>query len=232
MNRMWPLMVLYLCLSVAPASALPAHKVDGNLDDWGLNPQTVVTGNFFTKGEVFDELTLVPSTDDIDFTVEDSQPSAWDLSEYYDYEALYFDDTADLFYVAVIASHPWDKDSSTIRVTANDVTVSVPDADEFAWDNLHTDEVKRWFFFLPVDVPFPNYVYEAAWSTTRFGNPENGSLVNVYANCFCSASCRTPDSISLDAYTDQAVTPEPSTVALVAVALVGLGVVYRIRNRK
>lgn len=219
--RLGVIVAMFLTLAFAPAAgALPSYVVDGSIEDWGVQLDTFDSGWWWWSATSFDKDSFTPGAGTIDFVEEDRWPS-WD--EPYDYEAIYFDDTPSYFYVGVVSSHPWNPAKNTIRITANGYTYSTPDVDMFAWSDLNVDEA-TWL------ATYPNYFFEAAWSTARFDFAGEGTQVIVYANC-CCCCCKGSDKIWLRDGTVNNPLPEPTTIALMGLGLLGLGV-NRLAKRK
>ncbi|MFO7958242.1 MAG: PEP-CTERM sorting domain-containing protein [Candidatus Brocadiia bacterium] len=201
------------------AAAVPSYAVDGSLDDWGVKLERFYWSSWSGWGIAFEQDSFVPDPlGTINYTVQDYWPS--DNRPYggeeYDYEAMYMDDTVDSYYLAVIVSHPWEwyRETNTLLLTVNGVTVQQPDFEEFISVNLGMSERIGGYWY-------PNYLWEARISKSRFPYPTSGTSIYAYANQSCGN-----DSIDLNGDTNHVI-PEPTTVALLAMGLVGLGAVGR-----
>lgn len=158
----------------------------------------------------------------IDYKVEDYLPS--DSKPYggegSDYEAAYMDDDAECVYVGVISSRPWNPGDTVLRVSSLGVTIDAEDFDAFAWADLGADEVINY-------TSFANFYFEGKIAKGRFGEVEEATRVQLYANC---GGCVPPDLIYLCDDTDgppfdqpPPYISEPSTVILLCLSLGGLG---------
>ncbi len=221
--------ISFLAVLMGTAEALPAYTVDGRIEDWNVQLKTDTWNWWFLSLETINQDSFRPDPQgDIDFSVEDywlsdNRPVGGEVK---DYEALYLDDVLDYLYIGVIASHPWDE-SSTLWLEANDVRIQAADFDEFAWDRL--DVTERIGIF-----EFPNYFYEGAVLSHRFGDLTTGDAFTAYANCGSGWNwcCESPaDSITGSADIDSPVhAPEPGTAGLVALGVIGL--VARLRRKR
>jgi len=206
--------------------AVPVYSIDGDISDWGVQLRTFPYDShrfFAPKSFVPDP----PGTIDYfvaDFPVSDQMPSGGEL---YDYEAIYFDNSDTYLYVGVISSHPWDDGGfTTLAMRVNGVWWDATEFDEFAWADTGVNE----YFY---GSPSPNYFWEGAIGIARTGVPEGPVL--LYANLECNN-----DDIFGSAGFDVAQTrgeegvegaiPEPTTVALLGLGLLGLAV--KARKRK
>ncbi len=222
--------VVAICvvLFASPVGAVPDYTVDGNIADWGVQPETFSFWRWswdwrhwgWNQFTLFEQNSLVPENPDgsIDYTVEDYylSDSSSHGGEYYDYEAIYLDNDASNAYVGVIASHPWIEGDSTLmlRTAAGDFFVSENPANSdfaaFAWADLGVDEV-MW------NEVWPNYFWEAAIPLAKLGIAGPGDFdVFAYANQDCNN-----DYIGVYGTLHSPI-PEPATVALLAVSLLGL----------
>jgi hypothetical protein len=149
------MLLLLLCVSGGSF----AYEIDGQIEDWGVSLETdsqwVWSWDWSHWGwnEIvyLDQDSFIPDDPEgrIDYVVEDyyksdNQPGR---GEYYDYEALYFDNSASHLYVGVIASHPWTEGDSTLYVELDGVKYYASadparsDFDAFACANMGVDEV-------------------------------------------------------------------------------------------
>lgn len=210
------IVIVLLGACIAPSAQALDYNIDGGIGDWGVDLETYTWHSWFQWGVSFVQSSFTPDPlGTIDYTVEDyavsdSRPAG---GEYYDYEAAYFDDSPGWFYVGIISSHPWLPGESVVEVTANGITISAEDFNQFETDSLHISEVIG-------GRSYRNYFYEGAIASDRFGDVFNGMAVTVYANC-CICNLPPPDSITLHARTDNVV-PEPASIALVGLALTAL----------
>jgi len=221
MFRMLVGVAIGLLLWLPAARAVPSYNIDGKIDDWGVHLELFHWDYWWWHGEAFDGDSFTPHPlGTIDFKVEDYWPSDREPSggEEYDYEAIYFDDSPQWFYVGVISSHHWDDDLNGIWVSANGITISTPDFDLFATGDLGIAEEIG-------NTSYPNYFFEGAIAASRFGYPPLGISVSVYANEDCGN-----DHIGLSSDIDNPI-PEPATILLMGCGLLGAAALRYVRRK-
>ncbi len=189
--------VLRWLLLLVLTGGVRGYTVDGDISDWHVNLD--VSGTHFVNAS------FIPNpVGFIDYNYDN-----WDTGggypsggELYDFEAIYFDNTADAVYVGLISSLPKDNYYfNSIKIHIGD-SVYILGKDQLVQGNLGIEDEGK-----------PNYFIEGSIPLSDLGNPPWGTAVYVEAVQTCGNDHIDLDgTIDLPNHAPDLTVPGPQTV--------------------